>query len=104
NGMEKMLQLVSFDAENKDVSVIQSYKAFFSDSTVQYKNPYILFNTFHQHIITTQDAAKYLNQIEHIYKRLKSWYYDNQFYNLIGYKQVVSNYESKINEGFSGNI
>lgn len=104
NGMEKMLQLVSFDTENKDVSVIQSYKAFFSDNTVQYKNPYILFNTFHQHIITTQDATKYLNQIEHIYKRLKSWYYDNQFYNLIGYKQVVSNYKTKTNEGFSSNI
>lgn len=104
DGMEKMLQLVSFDTENHDASVIQNYKAFFSDNTVQYKNPYILFNTYHQHIITTLDAAKYLNQIEHIYKRLKSWYYDNQFYNLIGYKQVVSNYKAKSSEGFSNNI
>lgn len=104
NGMEKMLQIVSFDTENQDVSVIQNYKAFFSGNEVQYKNPYILFNTYHQHIITTQDAAKYLNQIQHIYKRLKSWYYDNQFYNLIGYKQVSSNYKAKTNEGFSYNI
>ena len=104
NGMEKMLQLVCFDSKNEDISVVQKYKAFFSSNEVQYENPYILFNTYHQHIITAQDAAKYLNQIEHIYKRLKSWYYDNQFYNLIGYKQVASNYKVKSKEGFSDNI
>lgn len=104
NGMEKMLQLVHFDTDNHDVSVIQNYKDLFSNNAIQYKNPYILFNTYHQHIITTQDAAKYLNKIQHIYKRLKSWYYDNEFYNLIGYKQVVSNYKLKTTGGFSNII
>ena len=104
NGMEKMLELVNFQSYNDITSVISKFKSSFNTQEEKYDNPFILFNTYHQNIITEEDAVKCLNQIKHIYKRLKNWYYDNQFYNLIGYKQVVSNFKSKSSKGFINNI
>lgn len=100
NGMEKMLELISFNAESEQSVVIEKFKSSFTSNEIVYKNPFILFNKYHENIITAEDAFNYLAKIKHTYKRLKSWYFDNQFYNLIGYKQVVSNYKTKTNKGF----
>jgi hypothetical protein len=104
NGMEKMLELISFKVDNQQSSVIETFKSSFISNEIVYKNPFILFNRYHENIITAEDAFNSLTKIKHIYKRLKSWYHDNQLYNLIGYKQVVSNYKAKTNKGFIGTV
>ena len=95
DGMENMLKLVTFKTTDSDTDVINTFKDFFSSNKTSFASPYELFNEYHEHIITTQDAFGYLSEIKHIYKRLKSWYYDDEIYNLIGYKQIVSNYRVK---------
>ncbi len=104
NGMENMLRLINFKTLETKTEVIQNFKESFDKTINSYNNPYELFNEFHEHIISSHDAFYYLNEIKHIYKRLKSWYYDHEFYNLIGYRQIVSNYKIKSKIGFSNLI
>jgi len=104
NGMENMLKLVRFKPVETKTNVINTFKNSFSVQSNNFNSHYELFNEFHEHIISSQDAFFYLNEIKHTYKRLKSWYYDNEFYNLIGYKQLVSNYRLKNKTGYSNFI
>lgn len=92
-GMENFLRLITFD-EKKKVEIIQKFKDQLFEDKNHITASYALFNKFHENIITAEESSKYLIEIKKIYKRLKSWYYDREIYNLIGYHKGVkhSNY------------
>lgn len=94
NGMEKMLDLISFDKTDDDSEIIEKFKQSFESKTAAYVNPYILFNKYQEKILTSKEAVDYLLKIKHIYKRLQSWYYDDETYNLLGYSQIIKKIES----------
>ena len=104
NGMEKMLTLIDFNKKEQLSSTILKYKTIFESNKSSFKNPFILFNDFHENIISAEDSLYYLNKIKHTYKRLKSWYNETEYYNLIGFKQAVKRNKGEKKIGNIGNI
>lgn len=93
NGMESLLKLVNLNNTQSYHQVSTSFKETFRVKGERVSNPFGLFNQYYENVITTEDAANILNAIKHTYKRLKSWYYDNSFYNLFGYAFVVNKHK-----------
>jgi chaperonin cofactor prefoldin len=89
NGMEEMLKLV--DLNNSDQSdandFINRFKGSFFKNALSQSNSsnFELFNHFSEVISTADDAKRILDDIKHIYRKLKSIYEDNKIYNLVGY-------------------
>lgn len=88
NGIEKFLELVSLKENNNSSEVLTKFKEGLKNDRGEFENPYVLFNKFHENIITTKDSLDVLDQIKHTYWRLKSWYNDNEIFNLIAYRQA----------------
>lgn len=85
-GLERMLHLIKFDRKNKNDALIKAFRRDLKQGENNYISSFELFNEFHDHIITAEDAQWCLGEVKHIYKRLKNWYNTNLIYNLLGYK------------------
>jgi len=84
-GMDKALVLVEHKPKDEEHDIVQIFKNSLEQNSNKFDNQYELFNQFHENIITSSDAVEYLDKIKHLYKRLRNWYEDNNWYNLIGY-------------------
>lgn len=84
-GMDSALSLIRHKQTDASHSVIQLFREKLQQGGNKFDNQYELFNLFHENIITSKDAFDYLVKIKHLYKRLKNWYSDNNYYNLLGY-------------------
>ncbi len=87
DGMENLLRLVE-KTDRASNKVITTFRSGLKKDEVL--RDYDLFNQFHDQVISAQDALECLNEIKHIYKRLKSWHDDPVIYNLLGYMQETS--------------
>lgn len=84
-GMDVALSLIQHPQINSEHSVIELFRNSLESSGKKFENQYELFNQFHENITTSGDAFDYLIKIKHLYKRLRNWYEDNNWYNLLGY-------------------
>jgi hypothetical protein len=84
-GMDVALSLIQHPKINSEHSVIELFRNSLESSGKKFENQYELFNQFHENITTSGDAFDYLFKIKHLYKRLRNWYEDNNWYNLLGY-------------------
>lgn len=90
DGLEKMLELIEFDTVKSDSDIIAIFRKSFVQTTLTSENNYELFNRFHENILTPEDSLECLNNVKHLYKRLRSWFEDNEFYNLLGYTLITT--------------
>jgi hypothetical protein len=98
-GMDVALSLIQHPQINSEHSVIELFRNSLESSGKKFENQYELFNQFHENIITSSNAFDYLIKIKHLYKRLRNWYEDNNWYNLLGfYLQTGEKLESIIND------
>lgn len=84
-GMDAALGLIEHKQNEEQENFISSFRESLEKSSNKFDNQYELFNQFHERTITNFDAIEYLNKIKHLYKRLRNWYEDNKWYNLIGF-------------------
>lgn len=84
-GMDAALGLIEHNQIEEKENVISLFRDLLEKSKNKFDNQYELFNQFHERTITNFDAIDYLNKIKHLYKRLRNWYEDNNWYNLIGF-------------------
>ncbi len=98
-GMDVALSLIEHPKNNSEHSIIELFRNSLESSGNKFENKYELFNQFHENITTSGDAFDYLIKIKHLYKRLRNWYEDNNWYNLLGfYLQTGEKLESIIND------
>ena len=84
-GMDKALELIKHPEKSAFESVLKLFRDSLENSTNKFDNQYELFNVFHENIVSSVDAFEYLVKIKHLYKKLRNWYTDNNFYNLLGF-------------------
>lgn len=84
-GMDVALSLIQHPEKNAQQSVIQIFRDRLEKSNNKFENQFELFNLFHENIITSSHALDYLIKIKHLYKRLRNWHEDNNWYNVLGY-------------------
>lgn len=84
-GMDAALGLIEHNQNEEKENLISLFRDRLEKSKNKFDNQYELFNQFHERTITNFDAIDYLNKIKHLYKRLRNWYEDNNWYNLIGF-------------------
>jgi len=97
DGLEEMLKLIEFTTDDKDDNIVNEFRKKLKDGGEQYKSTYELFNTFHDNIITAEDAVNCLMEIKHYFKRLQDWYSNDFIYNLLGYYLLYKREEAKNN-------
>lgn len=88
NGMEKFLEIISLTNDKNSNSILSEFKNLLSNEGIAFRNSYSLFNKYHENIITARDSHDILNKIKHTYWLFKSWYNDNELYNLISFRQA----------------
>ena len=111
-GMDAALTLVQHNEKDTSHSVIQLFRESLEKSNKKFENQYEIFNQFHENIVSANDAFDYLTKIKHLYKRLRNWYEDSNWYNLIGYylhtngkiKTVIDTKHSKLSEKLNENL
>lgn len=84
-GMERFLKLISMKTNLIKSDILSEFRKMLSEGDNKGYNNYELFNTYHENILSPDDALEYLNKIKHLFKRLKSWFEDSNLYNLVGY-------------------
>lgn len=85
SGMDAALGLIEHNQNEEQENLILLFKENLEKSNNKFDSQYELFNQFHERTITSYDAVEYLTKIKHLYKRLRNWYEDNNWYNLIGF-------------------
>lgn len=111
-GMEAALGLIEHKQNEEQGNFISSFRESLEKSSNKFDNQYELFNQFHERTITNFDAIEYLNKIKHLYKRLRNWYEDNNWYNLIGFylhtdgsiKSIISKSQNELKRTLNSHI
>lgn len=98
-GMDAALDLISHKPIDEESNILQLFRSSLEKGDSKTDNQYELFNRFHERTLSSYNASEYLNKIKHLYKRLRNWYEDNNWYNLIGYYlQTKRNNQNKLGE------
>ncbi len=84
-GLDAALELLPHKPIDAESNILHSFRNSLEKGDSSTANQYELFNRFHERTLSSHDASEYLNKIKHLYKRLRNWYEDNNWYNLIGY-------------------
>lgn len=98
-GMDAALALIVHNQNEEQENLISLFRGLLEKSKNKFDNQYELFNQFHERTITNSNAIEYLKKIKHLYKCLRNWYEDNNWYNLIGfYLHTKRTQENKLDE------
>ncbi len=111
-GMDAALGLIEHNQNEEKENLISLFRNLLEKSKNKFDNQYELFNLFHERTITNFDAIEYLNKIKHLYKRLRNWYEDNNWYNLIGFylhtdgsiKSIISKSQMQLKQTLHSHI